>query len=75
MNGFPGPTWGEKLYTSLTVDSDPNFLTLAVEFMDHTKMLDRFHGWCILPSSPDLIWVVVSNIMYFHPDPWGNDPI
>ena len=21
------------------------------------------------------IWVVVSNIFYFHPDPWGNDPI
>ena len=20
-------------------------------------------------------WVVVSNIFYFHPDPWGNDPI
>ena len=19
--------------------------------------------------------VVVSNILYFHPDPWGNDPI
>ncbi len=21
------------------------------------------------------IWVVVSNILYFHPEPWGNDPI
>ena len=20
-------------------------------------------------------WVVVSNIIYFHPEPWGNDPI
>ena len=20
-------------------------------------------------------WVVVSNILYFHPEPWGNDPI
>ncbi len=20
-------------------------------------------------------WVVVSNIFYFHPEPWGNDPI
>ena len=20
-------------------------------------------------------WMVVSNIFYFHPDPWGNDPI
>ncbi len=20
-------------------------------------------------------WVVVSNIFYFHPKPWGNDPI
>ena len=22
-----------------------------------------------------VIWVVVSNIVYFHRDPWGNDPI
>ena len=22
-----------------------------------------------------VIMVVVSNIFYFHPDPWGNDPI
>ena len=21
------------------------------------------------------IWVVVSNIFCFHPDPWGNDPM
>ena len=24
---------------------------------------------------PMLIWVVVSNIFYFHPESWGNDPI
>ena len=27
---------------------------------------------------PELVglvtWVVVSNIFYFHPGPWGNDP-
>ena len=22
-----------------------------------------------------IYWVVVSNIFYFHPEPWGNDPI
>ena len=27
------------------------------------------------PSSKLLVWLVVSNIFYFHPDPWGNDPI
>ena len=22
-----------------------------------------------------IYWVVVSNIFYFHPEPWENDPI
>ena len=22
-----------------------------------------------------IVWVVVSTVFYFHPDPWGDDPI
>jgi len=29
----------------------------------------------IVETMENPYWVVVSNIFYFHPDPWGNDPI
>ena len=29
----------------------------------------------ILQLSSKYLWVVVSNIFYFQPDPWGDDPI
>ena len=28
----------------------------------------------MVSSYMPIIWVVVSNIFYFHPEPWGNDP-
>ena len=26
-------------------------------------------------APPKKDWVVVSNVFYFHPEPWGTDPI
>ena len=41
------------------------FLERTVLNSVHEKLLHFFN----------LNWVVVSNIFYFHPEPWGHDPI
>ena len=38
------------------------------------RIVFRLGSMC-LGVEEETFWVVVSNIFYFHPGPWGNDPI
>ena len=63
--------------------SRPSTTTVSIEFEPREVRLKRADGkgrdlgWKHEMFSGEFLynWVVVSNTFYFHPEPWGNDPI
>ena len=53
----------------------PDWVNPTVKFVLQNRSQERNTSTHTIFETSKYIWVVISNMFYFHPEPWGNDPI